>query len=153
MDNLRLDPRLVVLEAETVSAGDALRMAGELFYRWEYAGEGYGQALIKREERYPTGLAGRRFGIAIPHADGACVRESAASVIVPRKPVTFGLMGGRGETVECHIIFPFAVRNAGLQPATLRKLMGLLRDEDRLARIWSARDQETVIGELRELKL
>ena len=153
MDNLRLDTRLVALDADLSSREEALTLAGDLFFRSGCTGGEYGQAMLERERRYPTGLAGRRLGIAIPHADGDRVLESAAAVIVPRRPVVFGLMGSRGETVECHVIVPFALRHAGLQPFVLRKLMKLLMDEDRLEHIRQARDRKEVLELLREIRL
>lgn len=153
VDKLQLDERLVVLHADVTSPQEALCLAGTLFERYGYADGEYGQAMIRREERYPTGLAGRRFGIAIPHADGEWVRKNAAAVIIPEKPVPFGRMGERGKIAKCGIILPFAVKNSGLQLSVLRSLMRLFTDEDRLEQILMSENRQTVIGLLREAKL
>lgn len=61
-----------------------------------FAKQGYDQALIERENQYPTGLHIPEVEVAIPHADVEWAIKPSLTIAILDHPVTFGSMDGSG---------------------------------------------------------
>ena len=57
-----------------------------------WAKQGYCEALIQREEKFPTGLETKTIGVALPHADPEWVDQSAILIGILESPVKFNKM-------------------------------------------------------------
>lgn len=91
-------------------------------------------AVIKREEEYPTGLMFPDGGVAIPHADAHHCRRPAVALGLLSEPVEFAEMGGSGEErVPVRTVVMLCVTDAGEQAPILSKLMKSLSKGGKLA--------------------
>ena len=71
------------------------RLEGKLAPRG-YIADGWLDAVLTREDAYPTGLAMPAANIAIPHTDPGFVAKPYIAVVKPAAPVTFNAMAGIG---------------------------------------------------------
>lgn len=70
---------------------------------------GYAQAVLKREQEYPTGLKLEgSFNIALTHAGPEHVYKNAIIVGVLDQPVQFQLMGEPDQTIPVRVVFMFS---------------------------------------------
>ncbi|MEG0377764.1 MAG: PTS sugar transporter subunit IIA, partial [Eubacterium sp.] len=111
--------------------------------------DGFLEAVLKREEAYPTGLP-TPIGVAIPHTEPEYIKEEGISVVVLREPVIFRGMGAPEEAVETSILFMLAIKDGDKQIVMLQKIVSLIQDEMVLHKIKGAKSTETIYNLIRE---
>lgn len=110
---------------------DAISLAGMILFENKCIKQDYIDACIDREVLYPTGLSlGNGIGVAIPHGDSDLVLDNSISVLRLSKPVSFGLMEDNKQQVSCDLIFNLALTTGNTHIEMLRKIMGLLQDDN-----------------------
>lgn len=92
---------------------------------------GYTQALIHREQAFPTGLPTEPYGVAIPHADGEYVLRPGLAVCTLKRAVPFREMGNPqnviGVKLAILIALPLAQQTA--QVNVLQWLLSLIQHQ------------------------
>lgn len=143
-----MDVKLVVLQKENIpDAETALRyLAGRMFENGMVK-ETYEQAIVDRENIFPTGLKFPRYGVAIPHTDGEHVVETTFSIMTLDSPVEFVQMATNGEKISVNLIIMLAIKEAHGQVEMLQKLMTFLQNEDIVNEIlnYKQNEQEKVV--------
>lgn len=94
--------------------------------------ESYSEAVIEREQVFPTGLPTQGINVAIPHTDSDHVKKEGFLVGVLGKPVTFEMMASKDVFLEVELIFMLAIKQPENQLEMLQKLMLLCQDEKNL---------------------
>lgn len=141
---MKIDEKFVWLDFEADTAEDALRtVCGEL-ERAGYVKSGYGDAVVSREQMYPTGLPTQDAFVAVPHASGEYVNSSAIAVVVLKKPVAFGSMEDPEEQLPVNLFFLLALKEGTTHRDILQELMGLFQRPNLLRAICDADKKEQV---------
>lgn len=151
MDQL-LNPNLIVLNADVHCANDCIRLMGALFEKHGYVKPGYADAVVAREEEYPTGLPGKSINIAIPHTNNKLVNKPAIGVIVPLRPVTFQMMGTKEQPVQCELVMPLVVKDSKQQLDMLKKMMKIIQNGELLKNIRDSKSKDEIVDYLRILE-
>lgn len=122
---------------------DALTELGELAASRDYADDAYTDALLAREEEYPTGLdvPPTEFAVAIPHADPDHVDEAAVLVGLPVSPISFRRMDDPDEAIAVELVVLLLVTDTDGYATFLGNLTTLFQDEE-FARLTRERDGE-----------
>lgn len=110
------------------------QMADEM-YKEGYVTELYHDAVIKREEDYPTGLPTGIINVAIPHTEAEYVKEAAICLGILDKAVTFKVMGTEEETVEVSLIFMLAIKHKEDHLGVLQRLVTICQTQDILSKL------------------
>lgn len=104
------EPLLLWLgEAESSSGEELIRFGGEQLIAAGVAETGFVEELLAREAAYPTGVALRGGGVALPHADSVHVVRPAIAMARATRPVPFLAMDGSSETVMARIAIFLAI--------------------------------------------
>lgn len=120
---------------------DVLRsLAGRLLDAGAVTAE-FPAALQARERTYPTGLP-TPIPTAIPHADPDQVVRPGLALATLARPVRFGEMGTADGTVEARLVVMPLLTDAREHLAALQRLMALLTDEDCVADLLAAADDD-----------
>lgn len=94
----------------------------------------FGEAIITREQTYPTGLQlNGGIGVAIPHTDADQVLQDQIGFVALKSPVTFRQMASATEVVSVNYLFVLALKTTHQQLDMLQKLMGLFADDQAMA--------------------
>lgn len=128
-----LDERLVFIDADVKTSEEAIRLMAGRLQECGYVNEGYADMVIAREKVFPTGLPGKEMSIAIPHTDPTLVNKPAIGVIVPKESVEFSMMGEPEHKLDV-------------------KLMHVIQDSDRLAKIRASRNKAEILDLLSSLE-
>lgn len=104
----------------------------------------YFEALIKREEEYPTGIS-HTYGIAIPHADTNYSLSNSLIVALLNEPVEFSSMGNLEEKIDVNIAFFIISNESDAHLEQLSNLMGIIQDEEMIASLVENRDIEALM--------
>ena len=110
-------------------AASALRVLAEAAVEQGYAEPSFVDAVLDREQTFPTGLP-LPLPTAIPHADAAHVRRPGLAALVPRKALPFGEMGRPGATVEVRLVLMLLVTRPQEQVTVLSRLLTVLQSAD-----------------------
>ena len=99
-------------------------------------------AIIKREQEYPTGLPVGNIAAAIPHTDASYVLKSAMVVSVLQTPISFANMADPDEKLPVQIVFMLAMKEPAFQVTWLKKLMGFLNQPNLMQKLLTIHDQQ-----------
>jgi PTS system galactitol-specific IIA component len=111
---------------------DVLKQMASALYEEGYVKDTYSDAVIKREEIYPTGLPVGEISVAIPHTDPEHVNDAAICLGILDKPVTFNVMGMEGETVDVRLLFMLSILHKEDQMDTLQKLITVCQNQEQM---------------------
>ena len=139
---MRITPALFVTGLEAGDREEALKLLCERLREEGMIKETFYDSLLERESRFPTGLATKGFGVAIPHTHPEHVSSSGIAVGVLKKPVSFADMMDPEAEVEVSIIFVLALSDASGHIDVMRTLMGLVKREEALRHIQSLTQQQ-----------
>lgn len=106
----------------------ALRYLGNEAIARGWAREGYAEALLRREQEYPTGIATATARVALAHADPEWVVEPSLLAAVLAKPVPFRSMENPSQTIDVDTIFLMLIDTPGQHLTMLQHLVGLIQD-------------------------
>jgi galactitol PTS system EIIA component len=106
--------------------------------------ESFKDALLAREETFPTGLPTMVMPVAIPHTDVEHVERSFISVARLAEPVAFHEMGANDRTVEARLVCMLAIADKSSQLGTLQALIGMFSDQAVMERLRDAPDDATL---------
>ena len=107
-------------------------------------------ALLERENTYPTGLSLGKINVAIPHVVPEHVKDSALAIAVLRNPVPFGRMDDPDATVDVKVVFSIALAQEGKQLETLQTLMKVLENEELMKQVINAKGVNEIISIIRK---
>lgn len=110
------------------------QMADEM-YKEGYVTELYHDAVIRREEAYPTGLPTGIINVAIPHTEPEYVKKAAICLGILDKAVKFKVMGMEGETVDVSLIFMLAIKYKENHLGVLQRLVTICQTQDILSKL------------------
>jgi PTS system galactitol-specific IIA component len=120
---------LILTELNCGSKEEALERLFQKLFELDYVKESFYQAILEREENYPTGLLLPGCNVAIPHVSPEYVNKSALAIAVLKNPVTFHRMEDSNETVDVRVIFNIALADGDKQVEVLQAIMGIITDE------------------------
>lgn len=106
---------------------DALRHIGTTLATKGFVKESHTEALLEREESFPTGIALDGYAVAIPHCDASHAIKPVLYIIKPNKPVTFN-RPDEDETIDVSLIIGLVVTSPQEQLPLLRALFSNLQN-------------------------
>ena len=109
--------------------------------------DGFFQALLERENMFPTGICFGDTCVAIPHAEPGFVRKPVMLIMTLERPVRFVNMEDCEAEIPVEIVFVLAFTDSEKHLNVLQRLSALIRDSGTAAALREAVDQE----ELREV--
>ncbi|WP_299090952.1 PTS sugar transporter subunit IIA [uncultured Metabacillus sp.] len=139
-----LDQQVVFLDVEAEKSEEVITFLYEKLKDLNYVKESFLQAILERENVYPTGLPLANMGVAIPHTDPEHIVSPMISFAKLYKPVQFQMMGNPGETVDADIVFMLAIKEPEKQLVMLERLMGVFQNEETMSRLQDAKSAEAV---------
>jgi PTS system galactitol-specific IIA component len=130
----------VVSIQHAISRDEILTLMAETALDAGWAKPGFTEALLVREEKYPTGLHTQGVEIAIPHADPEWTTTPGMVVGVLENPVPFQPMGGVGDDVMASFVFMLVIPDAEAHMTFLQALAEYIENEAYLMELGNSRD-------------
>ncbi|MEW9672099.1 PTS sugar transporter subunit IIA [Ammoniphilus sp. 3BR4] len=151
---LNLDENLIFIDVDREEKEDVIGILAGRLEEHGYVKETFLNAILSREQVYPTGLPLQKYGVAIPHTDAVHVNEPAMAVAVLTKPIQFQMMGSQETDVSVDMVFLLAIKEPSEQISMLESLMNMFQNEevmDSLRHASSSSEAKIIIE--REMKL
>ena len=117
------------------SKEDALKKLADEFLTKGLVKDTFFQAVIERENGYPTGLNINGIGVAIPHTDGIYIIKPQIGFMSLKEPIIFKDMVDDSQEIEVSAIFMLGLLKSEQQIDMLQKLVGLFQDEALLTQV------------------
>lgn len=140
-----LSTQLIVARLEAESKEDVLRVLFGKLYNAGFVKQSFLGGVIKREDRFPTGLQLNKYGVALPHTDVEHVIRPALAVATLLEPVVFRNMAEPSKEVRVNVVFMIALTKSGDQIETLQQLAYLLQNDVAVERIVDAKRGDEII--------
>ncbi|MDK2982321.1 MAG: galactitol system component [Chloroflexota bacterium] len=139
-----IDEKLILVNEDAATPEEIIRKLGGLLFENGFVKDSYTQAVLDREQVYPTGLQARKAGVAIPHTDTEHVLKPAIAIATLSKPITFQMMATPEEKVQVEIVIMLAVHDAKLVIPVLRKVIFILENDEALVAMKNAETKSQV---------
>lgn len=137
----------VMCRVRAGSRDEVLKLAADHLKQAGYVTDGFFQALLKRENMFPTGICFGDTCVAIPHAEPGFVRKPVMLIMTLERPVRFVNMEDCEAEIPVEIVFVLAFTDSEKHLNVLQRLSALIRDSGTAAALREAGDE----GKLREV--
>lgn len=91
--------------------------------------EGFHNAILRREENFPTGLLTLSIPVAIPHTEYEFVNKESILFCNFEKPISFKRMDDPNETVSAELAIMLLIKDKNHHMESLVELMGLIQSD------------------------
>jgi len=129
------DQDLILTNLECSSKHDFLEKVSVFLHEKGYVTENFKEALIRREEKYPTGLRTEPYHVAIPHTDPENIRRPFIAMVRPKQQIEFTEMGTDDQTLDVQLIFVLGLKKAESQTALLQRLIDMFMNKEVMDRL------------------
>ena len=138
------DPVFEGFFAKSVTRDELLQEMADHLLKKGFVKEGYAEAVLARENKFPTGIPCEPISVAIPHCDRGFVNDTAVLVAKLAQPVTFNRIDDPDETVDVDLAFMLAVNSDEGQLEMLSKIMDLIQNEELVKGVLGAVSPEEI---------
>lgn len=136
---------MIIVDSTAPTPEDAISELADKLISEGYAKATFKQAVLVRENSFPTGLPVYPVGVAIPHTDGEHIIASAVAVSILSQPVPFYAMGNPENLVAVNVVFMLAMKEAHAQLELLKSLIQFIQDQRKLAQLLEAANTQEVL--------
>ncbi len=134
---LCIDEQIIVLNLKAVDSADVISQMGELVLKAGLVREGFIDAVVRREQKYPTALP-TKIPVALCHTDAEYLLGSFIGVATLAEPVSFREMGNPAKSQPVEIVFLLGIAVKGEHMDVLKSVLKLIQDETVLRAIRAA---------------
>lgn len=144
-----LDKDLIFVNLKIEEKEELLRNLCKTLEQKGYVKETFAEAVLEREQQFPTGVWVGDVGVALPHSVAEHVYTSKIAIAVLERPVFFHQMDAE-QTIPVHVIFLLAIAENEKHLLCLEQLVELIQDTDVMKRIIQAKNADEILQIIRE---
>jgi PTS system galactitol-specific IIA component len=135
-DCVAVNAGLVLTHLKARTRQEAISALASLLLSQHLVDNGFEEAVLAREEVYPTGLPLPDIPVAIPHTEAGHCKSPGMAVGILDQPVAFGEMGAEpGAMLQVRIVFLLALNDPKKQVEWLQRLVMLFQKPGLLAEL------------------
>ena len=134
--SLFINEAIIGTKLNVVDSTSVITKMGEKLLNAGLVHGNFVEAVISREEKYPTGLP-TSIPVALCHTDPEYVKRSFLTVATLEKPVPFHEMGNPDNIQEVKLVFFLGILDKDKHIAILKSMMKLIQSADLLQSIYS----------------
>ena len=144
VEKIRLNNVLVNLNC--TSKEEAIVLLADTLFQQGDVKASFRQAVISRENVFPTGLDTGEVCVAIPHTDREHVNRDAIAVATLAEPIEFMAMGSQDTALKIQVIVMLAIASDDRQIETLQAVMNLVQDQSLLKQVTKSKNAEELLN-------
>lgn len=112
-------------------SSDLISYVSKILYREGFVKKGFRDALIQREEEFPTGVEAE-INFAIPHSESKHVNKSTFTIIIPDETIEFKSMINPNESINAKIIVVMVLKEKEEHIDFLKRVIQLFQKPKQL---------------------
>lgn len=117
----------------------------EILQNEGYVTEHFLEAIIAREQEFPTGIMTNSMPIAFPHVDAQYVKKNALIICTCHPPLMFNRMDEMQSTLDVKIAFILLIKESQIHMKTIAELTKIWQNEALLEFIYNANSNKEII--------
>jgi len=142
---LTIDQKMILkIDTKDKSKEEVLSFLADNLHQGGYVKDTYKEGILKREEKYPTGLLTGGINVAVPHTDCIHVNKDAIALGVLKEAIVFKAMDNPERDVNVSIIIMIALKEAHGQIEMLPKILSLVKEQDELKGMLETDDVDAI---------
>ena len=145
IDTSLLKPELVFFDFEATDRMDLFTKLGAVLAERGYVKDTWLDAILDRENNYPTGLACEAVQVALPHVDPQHLAKPYIAIVKPKSTVRFDGMAGSGPVDAQLVINLGLLAHAEDQVGVLQAFLGIFIDAEATKEIMAQTDAQAMI--------
>lgn len=145
IDTSLLKPELVFFDFEATDRVDLFTRLGVILAEKGYVKDTWLDAILEREDNYPTGLACETVQVALPHVDPEHLLKPYIAIVKPAAPVRFDGMAGSGPVDAQLVVNLGLLAHAEDQVGVLQAFLGIFIDANATKEIMAQTDAQAMI--------
>lgn len=139
---------LIFLDFEAEDKVDLITKMASFIEEKGYVKETFKDAILNREEVFPTGLRGENLTIAIPHTNAEHVNEPGIFFTRLKNTVKFKEMGIGADDVDVKLVFMLLIKEPKEQVGMLSNLMAIFGQPENIEVLTNSKDKEEIYSTL-----
>ena len=144
IDTQNKAPEIVGFLAKGTQRDDVLREMADYLVKRGAVKDSYSDAVIQRENTYPTGIPAEPIAVAIPHSDRNLVLNTTILVAKLGQEVLFHRIDDADLQVGVKVVFMLAVDSNQGQLGTISQIMELVQNAELIQKIAGAGSAEEI---------
>jgi len=137
-------PTILGYITEKTDCENVLREMAEYLAAAGFVKETYCQAVLDRENAFPTGVPSEPIPVAIPHSDRGHVIKTAILVAKTAQPIPFRRIDDPNSQIDVRAIFMLAIDSNQGQLDVITQIMDLIQDAAVIESIVNASDPQAI---------
>ena len=136
-------------EVEAQCSEELFEKMGKVLFEQGYVKEGYFEAIVRRENTFPTGLLTDAFPISMPHVEAEYVEKNAVVVVKLNPPVAFRRMDDPSQELMSELAFFIIIADKNSHTKAIASLVKIFMNPEMLFKIRDASSHEEVMEIIR----
>jgi len=145
------DQDLILTNLECTSKYDFFEKVSLFLEDKGYVTENFKEAIIRREEKYPTGLRTEPYHVAIPHTDPENIKKPFIAMFRPVKQIEFMEMGTDDQPVQVQLIFVLGLKKTESQASLLQKLIDMFMNKEVMDQLLVETEKTQILSILKSI--
>lgn len=151
IDNKFFSKKVLLFDKDLKDKDEVLDLLSDVLESKGIVKDSFRDAIKKREENYPTGLAlASGIGVAIPHTDSEHINENQVGFVSLKNPIDFKQMGSDTEIVSVKLVFVLCLKESHKQLDMLQNLMGLFSNDEIIEKFVLCKNKNEFINIINE---
>lgn len=150
MNNLYIDKGLIEMDLDLKNKVEVIERLSDIFESENIVKKSYKDAVLKREEEFPTALKSKNIAFAIPHTDPKHVNKAAIAMARLKEEVDFVSMENYDKTLGVKLVFLLAITDPSKQVKILQKLIKIMQSKKLVEEIINSKNKEELAKILEE---
>lgn len=146
----KLDKDLIFVNLKIEDKEELLRNLCKTLEQKGYVKETFAEAVLEREQQFPTGVWQGDVGVALPHSSAEHVCTSKIAIAVLEQPIFFQQMDAEQTTIPVHVLFLLAIAENEKHLLCLEQLVELIQDAEVMRRMMQAKDANEILQIVRK---
>jgi galactitol PTS system EIIA component len=142
LEGLVIEEANFIIGLEAKSYQDVIQNLGKHLFANGYVKGSFVQAVLDREEEYPTGLQAPGGGVAVPHTDAYHVITSTLGIAILSEPVDFRAMAEPEKIISVSLVMMLAVAETKKVVPVLSKVISIIQVASAIESLINATSQQ-----------
>jgi PTS system galactitol-specific IIA component len=151
MNNEMLRDDLVILDMDAKNYEDFFNQLTKKLIKMDLVTEGYAEALIKRENEYPTALPTEPYAVAIPHADPVYINKQFIAPIRLKNSIKWCEMATDDVWHDVRLIFLLGFKHEEGHIKVLQTLVNNFQESELMEKLMTTEDEAEFLELIRSM--
>jgi PTS system galactitol-specific IIA component len=125
-----INEELILINEKADTTEELFKNVADILKKKNIVKKSFYEAILNRENKFPTGINTEPINVAIPHADTEHVNKAALVIVKNQNPIQFNQMDNKDNKINVEIVFFLIIDKKEKQSKFLSKLITAIQNKD-----------------------